>query len=77
MGSVALTRHYSLPKREVPASSELTKLLNTIFYLLTKFVSDEESTEETTTMETTREITTGKPTEVTTTTESVKATCKS
>ena len=77
MGSVALTRHYSLPKREVPASRELTKLINTLFYLLTKFVSDEESTEETTTMETTREITTGKPTEVTTTTESVKATCKS
>jgi len=75
MGSVALTRHCSLPKREVSGSRELTKLINTLFYFLTKF--DEESTEETTTMETTREITTAKPTEVTTTTESVKSTSKS
>lgn len=79
MGSVALTRHYSLPKREVPVSRELTKLMNTLFYLLTKFVSDEESTEENTTMGTTEGITTTKPTEVTTTTttESVKTPSKS
>ena len=78
MGSVTLTRHYSLPKREVPASRELTKLINTLFYLLTKFVSDEESTEETTTVGTTEGITTTKPTEVTTaTTESVRTSSKS
>ena len=78
MGSVALTRHYSLPKREVPASRELTKLINTLFYLLTKFVSDEESTEETTTVGTTEGIATTKPTEVTTaTTESVRTSSKS
>ena len=58
------------------ASRELTKLINTLFYFFTKFVSDEESTEETTTMETTREITTAKPTEVTTATESVKSSSK-
>lgn len=78
MGSVALTRYYSLPKREVPASRELTKLINTLFYLLTKFVSDEESTEETTTVGTTEGITTTKPTEVTTaTTESARTSSKS
>ena len=78
MGKMALTRHYSLPKRKVSASTELTKLINTLFYLLTKFITDEESTKETTTMGTTEGVTTAKPTEVTkTTTESVKATCKS
>lgn len=77
MGSVALTSHYSLPKREVPASRELTKLINTLFYSLTKFVSEEESNEETTTVGTTEGITTTKPTEVTTaTTESVRTSSK-
>lgn len=51
--------------------------INTLLYLLTTFVSDEESTEKTTTMETTKEITTAKPTEVTTTTEYVKTISKS